>query len=534
MDNMIPAGYQVVSQPKPTGLPEGYEVVQQPDQGMTWPQAAMSAVEHLPESAARFGGDIIQPFLHPIDTGKSLAALGNGIIQKLIPGEHPDEATADAVGKFFMDRYGNSEGIKKTLATDPVGMLGDVASVLTGVGGVAARAPGMIGRVGVAAQKAGALVDPLTATVRGGKLAGKLVGKTAAGGLGLATGAGGRAITEAAQAGAEGGRRADSFLSHMRGTSPVDDIVTDARTALANLRAQRGAQYRQGMAGVAADNTVLNFDGIDRAINDVAGVGSYKGQPIRQSTAGVMDELRKAVDEWKALDPAEFHTAEGLDALKQKIYDIGKKHDPMTQAQSRMVADQVYNAIKAEIVKQAPEYAEVMKGYERGSNLIGDIEKTLSVNPKASIDTATRKLQSVIRDNVNTNYGRRVDLAEVLAQNGAPDLFPKIAGQALSSNTPRGIQGAIAIPTALGLMASGNPAAVLSMALTSPRIVGEGAYYAGKAGGKAQSLVERLLQNQLTGRMSPEVSRILGQEAFQAGRISDEDQRRLAQRLTGR
>lgn len=51
-----------------------------------------------------------------------------------------------------------------------------------------------------------------------------------------------------------------------------------------------------------------------------------------------------------------------------------------------------------------------MKNYENASNLIREIEKTLSLNPKASIDTALRKLQSVMRDNVNTNYGKRGDL----------------------------------------------------------------------------------------------------------------------------
>jgi len=194
-----------------------------------------------------------------------------------------------------------------------------------------------------------------------------------------------------------------------------------------------------------------------------------------------MDDIRRAVGEWKMLDPAEFHTPEGLDALKKKIGDLGSTYDPITQKQSRIVADQVYNAIKEQIVRQAPDYADVMKDYERASVLISDIEKTLSVNPKANVDTTIRKLQSVMRNNANTNYGRRADLAEKLTEAGAPNLMPRLSGQALSSAAPRGIQGALAVPTALGAMAT-NAALLPGLLATSPRVVGETAHAAGQLG----------------------------------------------------
>jgi hypothetical protein len=54
----------------------------------------------------------------------------------------------------------------------------------------------------------------------------------------------------------------------------------------------------------------------------------------------------------------------------------------------------VVNVVKAQVVEQAPGYAKTMKNYEKASNLIREIEGTLSLNPKARIDTALRKLQS--------------------------------------------------------------------------------------------------------------------------------------------
>ena len=494
-------------------------------QPMTWGDAASDAVGNIPESAAQFGKDIAQPFLHPIETAKTLADLGKGILEKIIPGEQGwDEATADAVGKFFVDRYGSVEGIKNTLAKDPVGMLADVATVLTGGGAAAARAPGVAGRIANAASKAGRVIDPMNAAVKGaGAVGRKVVGPTAAAGLGMTTGVGSMPVKEAAKAGYRGGEYGRAFQSQLRGTAPVEEIVTDARNAVAKMRKQRGQQYRQGMAGVAADDAVLGFDDIDKAVNDVADVGSFKGESIRPKTSAAFDEIRQAVDDWKNLDPADYHTAEGLDALKQKLYDIGKGYDPVTQSQARMVADQIYNSVKDTIQNQAPQYADVMRGYGDASTLIDDIDKTLKTGRKANVDQAARALQSVMRNNANTNYGRRVSLAEALADSGAPNLMPKIAGQSMSSPTPRSLAGAASLPTAAAVYAF-NPHLLPALAAQSPRVVGEAAYYAGKSMGPTRSLAARL---------NPDAVLMAGQEAFQIGRLQDDERRRLATQLLG-
>ena len=46
---------------------------------------------------------------------------------------------------------------------------------------------------------------------------------------------------------------------------------------------------------------------------------------------------------------------------------------------ARRVADQAYQAIRGTIIKQAPEYADIMRGYEQASDQIREIEKTLSL-----------------------------------------------------------------------------------------------------------------------------------------------------------
>ena len=73
-------------------------------------------------------------------------ALGG--VQKLIPGEQGSEQYADAMGQFVKDRFGGVENIKKTIAEDPVGLLGDVAGLLTGGGMAAAKGAGLAGKAG--------------------------------------------------------------------------------------------------------------------------------------------------------------------------------------------------------------------------------------------------------------------------------------------------------------------------------------------------------------------------------------------------
>ncbi len=136
-------------------------------QSRSWSSIPGEALSNVPASAGRFARDVAQPFIHPIETARNLKNIGQGVTEKLgITSGTEHTKYADAVGKFFADRYGGMENFKKTLATDPVGFAGDLSTVLTGGGGVAARAPGMVGRVGEVAGAAGRAVEPLSAAGR--------------------------------------------------------------------------------------------------------------------------------------------------------------------------------------------------------------------------------------------------------------------------------------------------------------------------------------------------------------------------------
>jgi len=450
--------------------------------------------------------------------------IGQSLISDAEQRKASEEKNIAPYKEQFPIRTGIGEFGGEVAATLPVGGL--LAKGASAVPGVARAAPGLVEALRTGGMSAGAQTGAkalatrmaggaVTGGVTGGIVSGDMegagtgaaisaglplagavlrgVGGLAKKAIGGTTGVGEDALTQAYKAGKTGGATAEAFTKGMRGQSNMDDVLTAAKQNLEAMGQQKQASYRQGMVGVKADKTVLDLKNIDQAVNDSLGMATFKGQIKNEKAAQALSQIKGEVDNWKSLDPAEFHTPEGLDALKQKIGGIVEEI-PFEQKTARSAAGKVYDSIRGEISKQAPEYSKVMKDYSEASELIKEIEKSLSLGQKASADTAMRKLQSLMRNNVNTNYGQRTQLAEALQQAGGQEFIPALAGQALNSALPRGIQQALSGTGGAGLALTGNvPAAAGLAAVSSPRLMGETFYNAGKAAGAMNpALIEAL------------------------------------------
>jgi hypothetical protein len=492
---------------------------------MSGVQTLAQAAVNFPRSAYELGKSTLEAVTSPIETTKNIVSLGSSVLGKLGVTDASPEM-ANRVGQFYKDRYGSAEKAKQTFATDPAGFLADASTVLFG-GGAALRAVPATARAGQTVTRVAEAVDPLTValkTAKGG-------GKVAAAGLGFTTGTGTRAVEEAAKAGFAGGKQGEAFVGQMRGAAPVNQIVETIKPAVSALREQRSQAYKAGMGQISKDKTVLKFDDIDAAVSKVKGRGFFAGKSKDPSAASAWQEIKTIVDDWKSGDPAVYHTVEGIDALKQAIGSVRDGLPYGTPA--RNAANEVYSAIRGEVVKQAPDYAKVMEDYEVASDLLSEISTTLSQNPRASIDTQVRKLQSILRNNANTNYGRRVELGEMLAQQGAPTLFPELAGQAMSSWTPRGLSGAMSgVGAAYGAFQGLTPTGVVQLAATSPRAVGETAYFAGQVAGKPAQLAKALMQrgDELV-RRNPQMAMAVDMAIKQGGKVNPQMARLLAYQL---
>ena len=408
-----------------------------------------------------------------------------------------DKTQAQAMGQALANRYGGKQQIYNTIATDPIGSLGDVASILAAPEALGLRGASLAGRTGEMLAKTSRIINPAMAPINATKVAGgamKLGERLTSNSMGAVTGTSATAIREAAKAGAAGGNKAATFQANLRDDANPFTAVEDAKAALAAMHQQKGANYRTEILPISSDPTVLSFSGIEKAVKKVEDRGYYRGLSgtgakvaTKKEASEAWDKINKAVNDWKALDPTEYHTAEGMDQLKQSIGDIQQSLPYGSPARS--AADAVYAAVKTEIVSQAPGYGKVMSDYEAASQALKDLERELSLNKKGNPGTAVRKLQSALRNNAATGGGMRTNMARELESAGADTMFPALAGQALSPNFARGLPGLGVGGAGLAtVLASGaNPAAIAAAltaaAATSPRLMGEAAYYAGKVGG---------------------------------------------------
>jgi len=459
------------------------------------------AIKNFPSSFRNVVTGTYEAVTSPLETGKAVLDIGAGGLQNILPeslvqaiGEDKQSRdVANKVGEMYVKRYGGLEQVKRTIANDPAGFMSDVSAVLTAGGAVPQVA------------KAASFIDPLSLAAKGVGA----VGKVAAPILGMTTGAGSEAIKQAFKAGKEGGTAAEQFRSNITGSAPMTDVLDMAKQNLANMNAEKQAQYRSGMVNIKNDKTVLDFNGIFSAIQNAQNKTSFKGKVVNQKAFDEVNSVKKIVNDWRAQSPAQFHTPEGLDALKQRVGDV-LEGIPYEQKQARAAVGGVYDSIKSEITKQAPTYANVMKGYSESSDLIKEIERALSLGKKASADTAIRKLQSLMRKNVNTNFGQRVSLGKQLSSAGE-DILPALAGQALSDITPMGIQRATSPVTAYGAFtAGGAPLAAASLLSSSPRLMGEAAYGAGLLGRGAGAV-----ENVMPLAFDPRAYNLM----YQAGRV---------------
>jgi hypothetical protein len=337
----------------------------------------------------------------------------------------------------------------------------------------------------------GILIDPETAptaaVIGGGiPIAGAVLPKLGAGIANtvgsLRTNTGGEPLKRAASVGMQGGKAKQTFVDNMRGNVPLEDVVNVAEQKLSQLGQQSSQLYKSGMVNIKNDRSILDFAGIDKSLNDTLNKVTYKGQIKNAKGAEVFQKINDEIAAWKNLDPAEFHTPEGLDALKQKIGGIVESI-PFEEKTARMVGNNVYSAIKGEINMQAPTYAKVMKDYSEGMDEINEIRKTLSVGGKSSNDTKLRKLQSIMRNNVNTNYGAREKLVNQL-ERGSGDISNAVAGQALNDWMPKGLGKIASVPTGIvGYGVGGLPLLAGSLATSSPRLMGETALKLGQGAG---------------------------------------------------
>lgn len=217
---------------------EKYQAPQRPGVPENVELSASEIVSNIPSSAYNYASDFVGAITSPIETGKAIYDVGEGVIDKFSddPGEVDKSAIADAVWQMMVDRYGSEDAIKNTINTDPVGVFGDVIGVLS-------MGAGNLGKL-----------EPIAATANAVNKAGRLIPESVPRGM----------YKEAAK------------FNRKKGVNP-DDL---ADTAVTNriMPTQAGLNKSQAM-----------IDDLSAQVDDIieAGVGSGERVPLGRIVAGL-------------------------------------------------------------------------------------------------------------------------------------------------------------------------------------------------------------------------------------------------------
>ena len=127
-----------------------------------WSDVPGEALANLESSGKKFVGGLYEAVTSPVQTAKGLLDIGAGALQNALPKQvvdfvnkfdaNPQAAqqavqVANAVGGMYKDRYGSVEGIKNTFATDPIGAVADLSTLLSGGAAATARVAPAASRV---------------------------------------------------------------------------------------------------------------------------------------------------------------------------------------------------------------------------------------------------------------------------------------------------------------------------------------------------------------------------------------------------
>jgi hypothetical protein len=475
--------------------------IEQPKSYSAMGALGTGAINLIPSTGRLLKG-AAQAVIHPVNTMESLIQATSGGLSKVLPESvmqyavpekrQKAEQLANALGEDYSKKYGSYEGFKRSFAEDPASILADVSTVLTG-GGAALKA-GNLTKAADIANQAATVTNPLYLGGKAVQGIASIPSNLTKGTLGVTTGVGRTPIEQAITSGEQNILKGTTTYAENLRNPQSTDALDIAKQAVNNLKQNKSQQYRSGMVDLSQDKTVLDLAPIDEAISNAKkDFAEYKGVTHNAEIAKVLDGVQAKVSNWKNLDPAEFHTPEGLDKLKQSIgQDLQKI--PFNETDARKAVGQIYNATKDTINTQAPAYATIMKDYSQASDLINEIESGLSLKSRAgkiNADTAMRKLQSVMRNNVNTNYGQRARLAEELVKAGGTELMPALAGQSMSAILPRGLGGQLETYGG-GAAALMNPSVLLGAPLASPRAMGEVLYKYGQAKGLGKKALKQV------------------------------------------
>ena len=370
-----------------------------------------SAFVNAVPSIAGLIKDVTAPVHSPIETGRAFWELGKGITAMVLPGEQSFEGSREtpaALGRYFADRYGSRDGLRRAFAEDPAGVLADIGGLLTLGSGTAIK----VGAGVAKAAKSGRLGQSALAAERS---AGQAIRASAeAGAAGSAsTRASLRALAVPTRQNVAAARKAETAAEVVRGQSSFAGRRSgDALRALGAAARGAGAVGRRidptipitrGLIGSAAWGAGRVGAGVARALG--AGTGSSPDAMLtayrsarddlvaggeRRAKTGELGTKKAFRQQLSGETPLDVVVNDARDAAQQRREDLSRR---FTEGLGRKTANETISPVDFRL--DNPEVARMSLAVQRlkDSGAPDEIVKAA----RAGFDNYLRDIETDIR-----------------------------------------------------------------------------------------------------------------------------------------
>lgn len=337
------------------------------------------------------------------------------------------------------------------------------------------------------------------------------VGRLASESTGVTTGVGRDAVAEMFRASAKGGDAAKAARDALFKTVSPEQLVQTARDAFDIVKTNRSTAYKTALEGLKQSTQVLDdtpvLSAFDSKLKDF-NIKVNKGKlDFSQSAIDLDAEAKNTIsDIYDKLN--RFGTQEGdksvigMDALKRSFSSLYSE-----SSSARAFAKSMEKSV-SNVLNQVPGYEKMAKAYEQSSDMISNIQKSLSLGDQAGIDAAFRKISTSLR----INNEERAALVKELDDVSGGKLLPMVAGQQLNQLFPRGLMRQLGGAGALGsaLTGGGLGQFIALIPFASPKVVGSLVYGLG-LGSRATNYLLKALAPGLESQVLPKAGKLLSE-----------------------
>jgi hypothetical protein len=420
-------------------------------------------ISNIPRNAPEFAKMVTEPFLHPIQTARTVRDITEGALQKVIkqPSRLGEELFGFKAGSGFftqaeipeqvfdvfydgmVDRYGSIEAIKEHFAERPLEFWTDFGQLTVAAGKLLKTSKvGKLSKAGETLTKIGNRMQPanLAFDVTGGAL--NLTGTAGKFFLDATEGVGRSAIQGAFD-------RLPPFVAAVKDQTKLRDLVKNARKSLNEIRKIRGAAYRPKLLKLKENKKLLDFEPIRKKMYElvkedgalrttVKGKLNTDNSTYGRRSSREVKQMFKIIDKWD--NRPQNLTPGGFDILKQKINDFwteGEKSSVFSTKMSGVVYDAIVDGTKDPLTGISP-YPAMTKPYRELTDLYQEAKRTFGIKSKTAADSIAKKLIRTIE----TDNEIGLQLLDEINAVTKIDLKSEAAGRIMRNIGPQSFRGA--------------------------------------------------------------------------------------------